>query len=106
MGAPVMTVGSTVMCAHAGKVTLAPGPRVTINGEPVVLQSIPSVVAGCTLPPPPVNIGPCVTVSWLSATTRVKVMGQPILLQSSSSLAAPTGNPASVVKVQSKVTAT
>lgn len=105
MGVPVVTMGSTVLCAHGGKVTLIPMPRVKANGQPVVLQPTPGAVAGCAFPPPPVANGPCVTVSFLTGTTRVKVMGQPILTQASASTAAPTGTPAVVVMAEPRVTA-
>ncbi len=106
MGAPVVTVGSTVICAHGGKVTFTPAPRVKANGQPVVLQPIPAPVAGCANPPPPVNVGPCTVVNWLTGSTRVKVNGMPILLQSSSSIAVPTGSPATVVAAEMRVKAT
>ncbi len=105
MGAPVVTTGSPVLCAHGGKVTLIPMPRVKANGQPVVLMATPGMVAGCAFPPPPVANGPCVTVSFLTGTTRVKVMGQPILTQASASTAAPTGTPAVVVMGEPRVTA-
>jgi hypothetical protein len=106
MGTPVVTVGSTVLCAHGGKVTMVPAPRVKANGQPVVLQPLPSTVAGCSNPPPPANVGPCVTVNWLTGSLRVKVNGQPILLQSSASVAVPPGTPASVVVPEVRVKAT
>lgn len=105
MGAPVLTVGSTVVCSHGGKVALSPAPRVKANGQPVVLQPVPSSVAGCSNPPPPINAGPCAVVNWLTGSMRVKVNGQPILLQSSTGLAVPTGTPTFVVQPEIRVRA-
>lgn len=106
MGVPVVTMGSTVLCSHGGKVTLVPMPRVKANGQPVVLISTPGVVGGCAFPPPPVANGPCVSVTFVTGSVRVLVMGQPIVTQASVSVAAPTGTPAVVVVPEPRVMVT
>ncbi len=103
----LLHVGAQVLCSHAGQATASvPNPRVTVSGQPTVLMSSPYVVAGCTLPPPTVANGPCVTAQWLSGTARVTSNGQPLLVQSSQAVCAPTGTPLMVVATQTRVSAT
>lgn len=98
------TVGTVVLCAHGGKATSpAPNPRVTVLGQPVILQPVPLLVAGCANPPPPVNIGPCVSATNLTGALRIKVMGMPVLLQDSQGLCTPTGTPVTVIPTQMRV---
>jgi len=109
VGSPLVTANATVLCPHGGQVTIvATGSRVTIDGQPVALQPDTTTVAGCAFTVPTGKPQPCVTVRWLTATTRVTVSGVPVLLQSSSSLASsaeqiPQG-PANVVSTQLRVT--
>ena len=50
----LLHMGATVLCAHAGQAQpTVTNPRVTVSGQPIVTQSAPYTVAGCTLPPPP-----------------------------------------------------
>jgi len=50
MPAPVLHLGATVLCSHAGQATpLAPFPRVTVSGQPVVTLTSPYAIAGCAL---------------------------------------------------------
>jgi hypothetical protein len=98
-----LNVGSTVICAHGGQAKpTAPNPRVRVMGLPVTTQ-IPYVVAGCANPPPPVNVGPCITANWIVASLRIKVMGMPVLLQDSQAICIPTGTPLTVVLTQPRV---
>lgn len=103
----VLHVGATVLCAHGGQAQpTVPNPRVSVTGQPTVTMSAPWAVAGCTLPPPPGANGPCVTATWVSAATRVTSNGVPLLLLDSQALCAPTGTPLSVVRTQTRVSAT
>ena len=100
-------VGAQVMCSHAGQAQpTVPNPRVTVSGQPTVLMTMPYVVAGCTLPPPPGANGPCVTAQWLTGTTRVLSNGQPLVVQSSQAICAPTGTPLIIAVAQIRVSAT
>jgi uncharacterized Zn-binding protein involved in type VI secretion len=100
----LLNVGSTVICAHGGQAKpTVPNPRVRVMGMPVVTQPPPYVIAGCANPPPPVNVGPCVTGMWVLAALRVKVMGMPVLLQDSQAICVPTGTPLTVVLAQMRV---
>ena len=102
----LLHVGAQVLCSHAGQATpTAPNPRVTVSGQPTVLMTAPYVVAGCTLPPPIIANGPCVTAQWISGSTRVTSNGQPLLVQSSQAICAPTGTPLLIVATQARVSA-
>jgi len=74
--------GATVLCIHAGQAQpMNFNPRVRVESQPVVTQTTSYALAGCTLPPPAVANGPCVTAQWISAATRVLAGGVPVLLQ-------------------------
>jgi hypothetical protein len=102
-----LTVSSVVLCTHGGKAQpTALNPRVTVMGQPTVLQPAPWVVAGCAFPPPPAANGPCVTAQWVVGSVRIKSMGMPFLLQDSQAICAPTGTPFNVVAAQPRVKGT
>jgi hypothetical protein len=102
----LLHVGAQVTCAHAGQATpTTPNPRVTVMGQPTVLQTAPYVVAGCTFPPPTAGNGPCVTAQWITGTTRVLSNGQPLLVQSSQAICTPTGTPLIIAVTQTRVSA-
>lgn len=99
-------VGAQVLCSHAGQAQpTAPNPRVLVSGMPTVLITAPYAVAGCTLPPPTVANGPCVTAQWVAGTTKVLSNGQPLVIQSSQAICAPTGTPLLIVGTQTRVSA-
>src|ERR1017187_10006878 len=76
-------VGAQVMCAHGGQAQpTAPNPQVTVSGQPTVTITAPYTVVGCTLPPPSLANGPCVTATWTSGSTRVLSNGQPLVVRS------------------------
>jgi hypothetical protein len=101
MPAPLVHLGATVLCSHAGQATpTAPNPRVLVSGQPTVLLSTPYVVAGCVLPPPAAGNGPCVTAQWVVGAARLLSNGQPLILQTSQALCAPTANPLIVASTQ------
>ena len=103
----LLHVGAQVTCSHAGQAqATVPNPRVTVSGQPTVLQSSPYVVAGCAMPPPPAGNGPCVTAQWLTGTTRVLSNSQPLLVQSSQATCVPTGTPLLILVTQTRATAT
>lgn len=99
-------VGAQVLCAHGGQATpTVPNPRVMVSGQPTVTIAGPYVVAGCTLPPPTVANGPCITATWLMGSTRVLSNGQPLVVQSSQAICAPSGTPLIIAITQPRVTA-
>ncbi len=103
----LLHVGATVTCSHAGQATpTTPNPRVTVSGQPTVLQTAQYIVAGCALPPPIVANGPCVSASWLTGTTRVLSNSQPLLVLTSQALCVPSGTPLMILTTQTRATAT
>ena len=107
MPGPILHVGATVLCAHAGQAQpTVPNPRVMVSDQPVVNQPGPWMVAGCSLPPPPAANGPCVTASFVTGSVRVTSLGTPLLLMDSVSICTPTGTPLTPVQVQPRVIAT
>jgi hypothetical protein len=96
--------GATVLCLHAGQAQpTAANPRVKVGGQPVVTQTAPYTIAGCTLPPPTAANGPCVTAQFVTAATRVRAGGMPVLLQDSQAICAPTGTGLQVILTQIRV---
>ncbi len=107
MPGPIVHLGATVLCSHAGQATpSAPFPRVMVSGQPVVTQPTPYVIAGCTLPPPSAANGPCVTGQWVTGSVRVLAGAQPLVLMDSQSICTPTGTPMLPTVVQPRVIAT
>lgn len=103
MPGPVIHLGATLFCLHGGQATpLAPFPRVTVGGQPVVTLASPYVIAGCPFVPPSGN-GPCVAANFTTSATRVFAGGVPVLLQDSLSVCTPTGTPTIAAVVQPRV---
>ncbi len=105
MPAPVLHLGATVLCAHAGPAQpISPFPRVLLSGQPVVTQLSPYGITGCSLAS--TSSPPCVTGNWVVAATRVKAGGAPVLTATSTAVCVPTGTGLNVVAVQTRVLAT
>lgn len=106
MAAPIVTLASTVNCAHAGTCTPVPaGGRVLVAGSPPALATTAYTIPNCSLKPPP--IPPDTTGQFVGGlSTRVMVGGVPLVLASSVGTGLPTGNPLLVVNVQTRVLAT
>ena len=103
MPGPLLHVGATVLCAHAGQAQpTSPSPRVMVSAQPIVLQPAPYVVAGC-----PFNVSgspvPCVTAQWVTGAIRVKSLGMPVLLMDSQAICAPNGTPLIIAVTQPRV---
>jgi hypothetical protein len=105
MPGPVLHLGATVLCAHAGQAApTSPFPRVLVSGQPVVTLATPYVVAGCALTGTPTP--PCVTGQWVVGAVRVLAGGTPLAVQSGTSITTPTGSPMLPLVVQPRVLAT
>jgi hypothetical protein len=105
MPAPVLHLGATVLCSHAGQAApMAPFPRVTVSGQPVVTLASPYLVAGCALTGSPAP--PCVTGQFVAGATRVLAGGVPLATLIGSSVCTPTGTPLLPVAAQTRVLAT
>jgi hypothetical protein len=101
----LVNLTTIVTCTHQGiaKPTMTV-PNVLVMGQPIVVWTSPYVVAGCTLPPPPVANGPCVKAAFLTGATRVSANGIPVLLQDSQALCAPSGTPLQIKPPPTRVT--
>ncbi|MCX6317013.1 MAG: hypothetical protein NTW29_06965 [Bacteroidetes bacterium] len=97
--------GATVLCAHAGQAQpTSPNPRVLVSGQPIVLQPMPYMLAGCPFLTPAGNPLPCVTATWVTGATRVLSNGLPVLLLDSQAICAPNGTPLMITVTQTRVT--
>ena len=104
MPGPIVHLGATVLCSHAGTATPAsPFPRVTVAGQPVVTLSTQYVVAGCGLTG--TGTPPCLTGQWMAGATRVLAGGVPVAVQAGSSITTPPGTPMLPRVVQPRVVA-
>ena len=105
MSAPILHLGATVLCTHAGQATpVAPFPRVTVSAQPIVTLSSPYVVAACALTGTPTP--PCVTGQFVMGATRVLAGGVPVATLVSQSVCVPTGTPMMPVVAQTRTLAT
>jgi hypothetical protein len=105
MPAPILHLGATVLCTHAGQATpLAPFPRVTLSGQPAVTLTSPYAIAGCALTG--TVVPPCVTGQWMLGATRVLAGGTPVVTMLGQSTCVPTGTPMLPVVAQVRVLAT
>lgn len=105
MPGPIVHLGATVLCSHAGTATAAtPFPRVMVSGQPVVTLSTQYVIAGCALTG--TSAPPCVTGQWIAGATRVVAGGVPVAVQSGSSICTAPGTPLLPVVVQPRANAT
>ena len=105
MPAPILHLGATVLCTHAGQATpLAPFPRVLLSGQPAVTLTSPYAVAGCALSGTPSP--PCVTGQWIMGAARVLAGGAPVVTMMGQSTCVPTGTPMMAVVAQTRVLAT
>jgi hypothetical protein len=105
MPAPILHLGATVLCSHAGQATpVAPFPRVMVSAQPVVTLTSPYAIAGCALTGTPTP--PCVTGQFVMGAARVLAGGAPVATLISSSVCVPTGTPMLPVMAQTRVLAT
>jgi hypothetical protein len=105
MPAPILHLGATVLCTHAGQATpLAPFPRVMLSGQPAVTLASPYAIAGCALTGTPTP--PCVTAQWMAGAVRVLAGGAPVATMAGQSTCVPTGAPMLPVVAQMRVLAT
>ncbi len=105
MPAPVLHLGATVMCAHAGQATPTnPVPRVLVSGQPVVTLVTQYVVVACSLTGS--GAPPCLTGQWVAGAVRVLAAGAPLATMAGTSVTTPTGTPMLPVVSQLRVLAT
>ena len=105
MPAPILHLGATVLCTHAGQaMPAAPFARVLLSGQPVVTLASPCVIVGCALTGTPVP--PCVSGQYVMGALRVLAGGAPVATLASQSVCLPTGTPMLPVMAQLRVLAT
>ena len=105
MPAPILHLGATVICMHAGQATpLTPFPRVLVSGQPITTLATTYAIAGCALTGTPNP--PCVTAQWVVGALRVLAGGVPVLLQTGQALCVPTGTGLLPLVVQPRVIVT
>lgn len=105
MPAPILHLGASVLCSHAGTATpTATSPRVSVSGQPVVTLSTTYAVAGCALTGTPVP--PCVTGQFVVGASRVTAGGVPVATLIGSSVCTPTGTPLMPISAQTRAQAT
>ena len=105
MPAPILHLGATVLCNHAGQATpTAPSPRVSVSGQPVITLASPYAIAGCGLTGTPTP--PCATGQFVMGASRVMAGGAPVVTLVSQSVCIPTGTPMMPVMAQTRVLAT
>ncbi len=105
MPGPILHLGATVLCMHAGTALPAsPFPRVLVSGQPVITQTCVYTVAGCSLAS--TSTPPCVAAQWVMAALRVKAGGVPVVILGSQAVATPTGTGLNIVATQPRVVAT
>lgn len=103
MPGPLLHLGATVQCVHAGQAQpTSPIPRVLVSGQPIVVQPMPYMIAGC-----PFNVSgapvPCVTAQWIIGAVRVLSNGMPVLLMDSQAVCIPNGTPLLIIQTQTRV---
>ena len=104
MPAPVLHLGATVLCSHAGQaMPMSPFPRVTLSGQPAVNLTSPYAIAGCSLTG---SAPPCVTGQMVVGAARVLIGGAPAATMMGQSVCTPTGTPMLPVVAQMRVMAT
>jgi hypothetical protein len=105
MPAPILHLGATVLCSHAGQaMPMSPFPHVLVSAQPVVTLASPYAVAGCALTGTPVP--PCLTGQFVMGAARVLAGGAPVATLTSQSVCIPTGTPMLPVVAQTRVLAT
>jgi hypothetical protein len=78
-----LTEQSQIQCPHGGIATLmTTNSKVTIMGARVLLESDIHVVTGCPFSTGP-KYSPCVTIQWMSGSSRTGIQGGKPLLTSS-----------------------
>ena len=105
MPAPVLHLGATVLCTHAGQaIPMAPFPRVTLSAQPVVTLASPYAIAGCALTG--TSTPPCVSGQFVTGALRVLAGGAPVATLTGQSTCVPTGTPMQPLTAQVRVLAT
>lgn len=79
-------------------------PKVTVMGQPIVMQPTPYSIVACPFTTPAGNPLPCLTAQWITAATRITSFGMPVLLMDSQAICTPNGTPVIITTTQTRVT--
>jgi hypothetical protein len=83
MAAYLLHQGITITCPHGGSATVTPtNQRVKVGGQPVLVATDVTVVAGCTFTVASAP-SPCLQVRWQQPAKKLTLAGKPALLSSS-----------------------
>src|SRR3569623_1989167 len=105
MPAPILHLGATITCMHAGLAApLTPFPRVQVSGQPIATLTTSYAITGCALTGTPNP--PYVTAQRVVGAVRVLAGGAPVLLLSGQAVCVPTGTGLLPLVVQPRVIAT
>src|SRR3569833_2598386 len=105
MPAPILHLGATITCMHAGLAApLTPLPRVLVSGQPITTLTTSYAITGCALTDTPNP--PCVTAQCVVCAVLVLAGGAPKKLQSGQAVCVPTGTGLLPLVVQPRVIAT
>jgi hypothetical protein len=105
MPAPLLHLGATVLCSHAGQATVVtPFPRVLLSGQPAVTLTSQYVIAGCALTG--TTVPPCVSGQFVVGAVRVLAGGAPVATMIGTSLCTPTAQPMLPLVAQMRVLGT
>jgi hypothetical protein len=101
MGIPVVTVASTLRCAHGGAASAIPDTsRVYANGAALLCVGDPVVVADCHA----TQAQPRCTAIQLAGATRVRILGRAVAVGSGATCE-PNGLAAIVIAVSERILA-
>jgi uncharacterized Zn-binding protein involved in type VI secretion len=104
MPAPILHLGATVLCSHAGQANpIAPFARVLVSSQAVVTTMALYTIAGCALAS--TSTPPCAAGQFISGATRVLAGGLPVATLAGASVCTPTGSPLAPLVAQTRVLA-
>jgi hypothetical protein len=73
---PALTIASSLVCPHGGKVQIISGnTRVRVAGAPMASSADRFVITGCCFTLPGPTPSPCLTVEWVSVDKLAKLAG-------------------------------
>jgi len=110
MGKTILTASSNVQCSHSGTVSVAGTPKLTVGGNPVLLEDgvVGKTVQGCTFGSS--STTPCKTVVSVERSgfaNKLTVNGKGVALESLNGTTDSTPTPGSLLCAsgQTRVTA-
>ena len=89
----VVTAAAVVTCAHAGKATPAPSPRLVVNGAPAITVATIYSIVGCQFPTMTSGAPPCVAGNFMVGSPRELSNGSPLIVSSNTSTSQPSQVP-------------